>query len=164
MDSMRAAAAATARRSLGEETAGDGGVLVDAMDYVLYQVTRDWARLGWSSRERDAPEWGEGVPGLGAGVPGRCLGSVEAVLSHGTAPTRPVLRAGRSVSPPSPVSGRPSPPRKVLYVLLEDHSPHVSGAAAVYLLAVVQHCRGHPLLGPYLPDIQTAFIRKLTVK
>ncbi|CAM9848142.1 unnamed protein product, partial [Ectocarpus fasciculatus] len=53
---------------------------------------------------------------------------------------------------------------QVLYVLLEDHSPHVSGAAAVYLLAVVQQCRGHPVLAAYLPDVQAAFTRKLTVR
>lgn len=49
-------------------------------------------------------------------------------------------------------------------MLLEDNSPQVSGAAAVHLLAVVQGCRGHPLLGPYLLDIQAAFTRKLTVR
>lgn len=54
--------------------------------------------------------------------------------------------------------------RQVLYVLLEDHSPHVSGAAAVYLLAVVQRCRGHPVLAAYLPGVQAAFTRKLTVR
>lgn len=53
---------------------------------------------------------------------------------------------------------------QVLYVLLEDHSPHISGAAAVYLLAVVQRCRGHPVLAAFLPDVQAAFTRKLTVR
>eukprot|EP00752_Nemacystus_decipiens_P016287 g14566.t1 len=53
---------------------------------------------------------------------------------------------------------------QVLYVLLEDNSPHVSGAAAVYLLAVVQRCRGHHVLDAYLPDVQAAFTRKLTVR
>ncbi|CAM9494930.1 unnamed protein product [Scytosiphon promiscuus] len=88
LEDMRASALA-ARRELKEETVKDGGVLVDALNYVLYQV---------------------------------------------------------------------------LYVLLEDHSPHISGAAAVYLLAVVQRCRGHPVLAAYLPDVQAAFTRKLTVR
>lgn len=53
---------------------------------------------------------------------------------------------------------------QVLYVLLEDHSPHVSGAAAVYLLAIVQRCKDHPVLAAYLSDVQAAFTRKLTVR
>lgn len=52
----------------------------------------------------------------------------------------------------------------MLYVLLEDHSPHVSGAASVYLLAVVKGCRDHPVLAAYLTDVQTAFTRKLSVR
>lgn len=34
----------------------------------------------------------------------------------------------------------------------------------MYLLAVVQRCRGHPVLSAYLPDVQAAFTRKLTVR
>ncbi|CAM9194550.1 unnamed protein product, partial [Ectocarpus sp. 6 AP-2014] len=93
LEDMRASAV-SARREMKEEASaggeGGGGALINALDYVLYQV--------------------------------------------------------------------------VLHVLLEDHSPHVSGAAAVYLLAVVQQCRGHPVLAAYLPDVQAAFTRKLTVR
>ncbi|CAN0057921.1 unnamed protein product, partial [Phaeothamnion confervicola] len=60
---------------------------------------------------------------------------------------------------------------RVLYVLLEDHSPHVSGAAAVYLIALARcgggGCGGGDaadVLKLYLTDIQAAFTRLLTAR
>lgn len=50
---------------------------------------------------------------------------------------------------------------QVLHRLVNDHSPHVSGAATVYLLAIVQRCRSHLGLARHLPDIQAAFMSKL---
>ncbi|CAM9973433.1 unnamed protein product, partial [Discosporangium mesarthrocarpum] len=54
---------------------------------------------------------------------------------------------------------------QLLYKQLEDHSPHMSGAAAVYLLSTIKLCgRSSPALGAYLPEVQAAFTRKLTVR
>eukprot|EP00953_Heterococcus_sp_UTEX-ZZ885_P034921 18063-Heterococcus_DN1.PRE.2 len=54
--------------------------------------------------------------------------------------------------------------KRVLLVLLEDHSPHIVNAGCVYLLCLVSELQGNVLLTSYLPAVQAAFLSRLTVK